>query len=88
VGEALGSARANPNSAASATASFNPNEIVADALKLFFDALRSGASDTDYTDERSNAHNDAEHRQCASHAIPKQRSQGFPKNRVEKHVDL
>src|SRR4029077_937646 len=88
MGEALGSARADPDAAAVMTASFDPNKIVADALKLIFDALRAGAPDADHADERSYAHDNAEHGQAASYSIPKQRAQGFPKNRVEKHVDL
>jgi hypothetical protein len=88
VRETLDSARADPNSITSATASFDPNEIVADTLKLFFDALRSSSPDTNYTDERSHADNNTKHRQGTSHPIPKQGSQGFLKNGVEKHVDF
>jgi len=79
-------ARPDPHPVARATPGLDPNHIIADVLKLVFDALRSSAANADDTDKRPDANDDPEHRQGRAHPVPEQRSERFPENGFERHI--
>ncbi len=56
-----------------AAAGLNPHEIVAQIIKLLFDARLSRLADGHHADYGGNSDGDAQHSQYAAHFIPEQR---------------
>jgi hypothetical protein len=67
--------RARAHSVHRATASFNPDEVVAKVVQLLLNSRLAGFAYSYDTDDRSNPDRDPQNRQDASHLVPEQRDQ-------------